>query len=84
MHQLFWDATHIDAGTSEAPLGADWRGLYEVGEADFASVLRSLLSCGQSSRATTYNEKLISSPLWFFLDLHQENITTHRLTILKC
>lgn len=66
VHQLFWDATNIDTGASEAPSRALGRRFDKVGKANLDSILCSLFGTSKATGASSDNEIVE-----FFFDFHQ-------------
>ncbi len=59
MHQFLWNASNVDASSSESPRRSDRRRLNVVAEADAFTEVRSLLGSGQASRSPSNDLKIL-------------------------
>lgn len=59
VHQLLRDAAHVDAGTSQAPLGTARRWLHKVQHRNLGAELYGFLGAGQTAGSTTDHDQVI-------------------------
>lgn len=66
MHQLFRDATNVDASATQAPGGAYWSRHHKVAHGYFGAQSGSFFGSGQTSRTTTNDDQIIVVLLFRF------------------
>lgn len=59
VHQLLGDTSHVDAGSTQTPLGSTRGGLYKIQHRNLGAELYGFLGASQTTGSTADNDEVI-------------------------